>query len=143
VEEKRDNASEGDRDMINPTASTGRSNIIGLLDDFIYQILSIRKMLFALFVFSVIFAPISIGLSVYIFTHPSFDNILDAEDNFGEVLEVLLVAIFAASSVWLALGIKQYKSIGSWNKRFKEYQREQSEIDKKIKFKYGLSNGAE
>ena len=124
-------------------SSVRRSSVIDLLDDFIYQILSIRRMLFAVFVSSIVFAPISIGLSIYIYTHPSFDNILNAEDNFGEVLEVLLFAIFAVSSIWLVIGIKQYQSIGSWNKKFNEFQKEQSEMEKKIMLKYGLSDGEE
>ena len=121
-------------------AATGRSNVLALLDDFIYQILSIRRLLFTLFISSIVLAPVSIVLSTYLFTHPSFDRILNNQDDFGEVLEVLLVAIFVWSSIWLVIGIKQYKSIGSWNERFNEYLKDQKELEKKIMLKYGLSN---
>ena len=120
-----------------------RTGILAFLDDFIYQLLSIRKMLFAIFVSSILFAPVSIVLSIYIFTHPSFDDILDAQDNFGEVLEALLVTIFAVSSIWLVLGIKQYKSLGSLNKRYNEYLKDQKEMEKRIMLKYGLLNEGE
>ena len=120
-----------------------RSYILALLDDFIYQILSIRKMLFSIFVSSIFLAPFSIVLSVYLLTHPSFDRILNSEDNFGEVLEVLLAAIFVVSSIWLVMGIKQYKSIGSWNRRYKEYLKDQKEMEKKMILKYGLLNPGE
>lgn len=123
--------------------SAARIGVLAMLDDFIYQVLAIRKLLFILFVSSIVLAPVSIVLSIYVFTHPSFDGILDAQDNFGEVLEILLVSIFASSSIWMVLGIKEYRSIGSWNKRYDEFMRVQKESEKRIMLKYGLSNGGE
>jgi len=130
-------------DGSDPVLSNKRLGILALLDDFVYQILSIRKVLFTVFISSIVLAPLSIALSIYIFTHPSFNKILDAQDNFGEVLEVLLVSIFAVSAIWLVMGIKQYKSIGSWNHRFNEYLKVQKEMEKKIMLKYGLMNEGE
>ena len=126
-----------------PANPSQRIGILSLLDDFIYQMLSIRKMLFIIFISSILLAPVSIVLSLYLFNHPSFEKILNAEDNFGEVLEVLLVAIFIVSSIWLVMGIKQYRSIGSWSKRYEEFQRDQRDMENKIMLKYGLLNPQE
>jgi hypothetical protein len=129
------------READNDSAATyQRIGVLALLDDFIYQILSIRKLLFVIFVSSILLAPVSIVLSIYIFAHPSFDDVLNAQDNFGEALEVLLSAVIAASSIWLVIGIKQYNSIGSWSKRYNEYLKDQKETEKKIMLKYGLSD---
>ena len=126
-----------------PALSNKRRGILALLDDFVYQILSIRKVLFTVFISSILLAPLSIALSIYLVTHPSFDKILDAQDNFGEVVEALLVSIFAFSAIWLVMAIKQYKSIGSWNHRFNEYLKVQIDMEKKIMLKYGLLNDRE
>jgi hypothetical protein len=66
-------------------------------------------------------APIAIGLSVYLLRHPSFLAVLEIENDFGIVLAVLLGAIIIISSVWLVAGIRQFRVIGSWNKRYGVY----------------------
>jgi hypothetical protein len=116
-----------------------RAGILAQVDDFILQILSIRKVILLIFASSVILGPPSIILSFYLFTHPSFDKTVDAEDNFGEVLAVLLVSTVIVASSFLVLGVKQYRSIGSWDKRFKDCLEAQRELDRKIIADYGMS----
>jgi hypothetical protein len=70
-------------------------------------------------------APIAIGLSVFLLRHPSFFAVL-----------VLLEAIIIISSIWLVVGIRQYRLIGSWNKRYRNYIREKQEIDRAIASQY-------
>jgi len=82
-------------------------------------------------------APIAIGLSVFLLQHPSFFAILDIENEFGDVLAVLLGTIIVISSIWLVAGIRQYRLIGSWNKRYGDYIREKQEMDRKIASQYG------
>jgi orotate phosphoribosyltransferase len=79
---------------------------------------------------------ITIGLSVYLLRHPSFIAILDMENDFGIVLGVLLGAIIIISSVWLVVGIRQYRLIGSWNKRYGDYIKEKQERDTFIASQY-------
>ena len=81
-------------------------------------------------------APIAIGLSVYLLRHPSFLAILDMENEFGIVLGVLLGAIIIISSIWLVVGIRQYRLIGSWSKKYGDYIREKQERDRIIASQY-------
>jgi hypothetical protein len=81
-------------------------------------------------------APIAIGLSVYLLRHPSFIAILDMENDFGIVLGVLLGAIIITSLVWLVIGIRQFRLVGSWNKRYGDYIREKQERDRTIASQY-------
>ena len=81
-------------------------------------------------------APIAIGLSVYLLRHPSFLAVLEIENEFGVVLGVLLGAIIIISSVWLVVGIRQYRLIGSWNKRYGNYIIEKQERDRMIASQY-------
>jgi len=114
-----------------------RYSILNLIETFIDQIFHIRKTLLGVSISAVIMAPIAIGLSVYLLRHPSFLAVLEIENEFGTVLGVLLGAIIIISLVWLVVGIRQYRLIGSWNKRYGNYIREKQEIDRTIASQYG------
>jgi hypothetical protein len=131
---------ENDDDDSSSACSITRTSVISFLDELINQIVSIRKTLLTVFVSAIFLAPISIVLSIYILTHPAFGKTIDAQDNFGEVLEVLLIAIFIVSSIWLVTGIKQFRSLRSWDKKYEQYLRDQKEIDREITLGHGLSN---
>ena len=83
-----------------------------------------------------VLAPIAIGRSVFLLQHPSFFAILDIENEFGDILAVLLGTIIIISSIWHVTGIRQYRLIGSWNKRYGDYIREKQEMDRKIASQY-------
>jgi hypothetical protein len=63
-------------------------------------------------------------------------NPIETENEFGLVLGVLLGAIIIISSIWLVLGLRQYRLIGSWNKRYRDYIREKQERDRLIGSQY-------
>src|ERR671932_2533722 len=118
------------------SSSSHRYRILSLIETFIDQIFQIRKTLLGVSISAIIIAPIAIGLSVYLLRHPSFLAILDIENDFGIVLAVLLGAIIIISSVWLVVGIRQYRLIGSWNKRYGDYIREKQKRDRIIASQY-------
>ena len=97
--------------------SYSRYNIFNIIESFIEQIFHIRKTLLGVSISAIIMAPIAVGLSIFLLLHPSFFAILDIENEFGIVLSVLLGVIIIISLVWLIVAIRQYKIIGSWNKR--------------------------
>jgi hypothetical protein len=131
---------EGRADDDNESSTTSRHDILAIIDRFIEQILKIRKTLFGVSISALVLAPIAIGLSVFLLRHPSFFAILEVESEFGLVLSILLGAVIIISSIWLIAGIRQYRSICSWNKRYNDFVREKEEIDKKIALQYGLDN---
>ena len=116
-----------------------RESILALMDSFIEEITSIRKILLGVSVSALLLAPLAIGLSVYLILHPSFFAILEIENEFGLVLSILIGAVLIISSVWLASGIRQYESISSWSKRYEDYKKEKEDMDRKIASQYGLS----
>ena len=113
---------EADNISTSPTAAA-RENILSLMDGFIEQITSIRKTLLGVSISALILAPLAIGLSVYLILHPSFFAILEIENEFGLVLSILLVAVLIISSIWFASGIRQFRSISSWSKRYNGYKK--------------------
>ena len=117
------------------SSSTPRYRILTLIESFIEQIFHIRKTLLGVSISAIIMAPIAIGLSVFLLRHPSFFTVLEMENEFGLVLGVLLGAIII-SSIWLVLGLRQYRLIGSWNKRYRNYVREKQAMDNMIASQY-------
>jgi uncharacterized membrane protein len=116
-------------------------NIISLMDNFIEQLLQARKTLvvaFTLSISSIILAPLAVGISIYLLLHPSFFVALENQDEFGIFLSVLLVGIIIVSSIWLVTGIRQYRSIKSWNKKYDMFVKKREEIDRNIVSEYEL-----
>ena len=128
-----DNGINNNDDEITPL----RHNILTIIDSFIEQIFQIRKTLFGVSISALILAPIAIGLSIFLLQHPSFFAVLEIENEFGIVLAILLIAVITISSIWIIGGVKQYRSISSWNKRYKEYAKEKQEIDRDVAKRYG------
>ena len=121
---------------VSSSSSSSRYRILSLIDNFIEQIFQIRKILFGVSISALVLAPIAIGLSVYLLQHPSFFAILDIENEFGDVLAVLLGTIIIISSIWIVAGIRQYRLISSWKKRYGDYIRDKQEMDRKIASQY-------
>jgi hypothetical protein len=114
-----------------------RHDILSLLDNFIEQIHQIRRTLIGVSISALVLSPLAIALSIYLMLHPSFFAILEIENEFGLVLSVLLGAVIIISSIWLITGIRQYRSLSSWNSRYKEYIEEKQKLDKMIESQYG------
>jgi hypothetical protein len=134
---------DGNNNANSASSSTGaevtRENILSLMDSFIEQITNIRRTLLGVSISALILAPIAIGLSVYLILHPSFFAILEIENEFGLVLSILLGAVLIISSIWLISGIRQYRSISSWSKRYNKYKEEKEDMDRNIALQYGLT----
>ena len=60
------------------------------------------------------------------------------QDEFGLVLGGLLVGVIIVSSIWFVVGIKQYHSVSSWNKKYSIYTKKKEELDRSIASEYGL-----
>lgn len=115
-----------------------RKGILNLLDGFIEQVQSTRKVLLGVSASAMILAPLAIALSAYLMLHPAFFAVLEIENEFGLVLSVLLAAVIIISLVWLVAGIRQYYSMSAWKRRYSEYLKEKEEMDRKIASQFGL-----
>ncbi len=121
--------------------NTSPQNVIRLIDSFIEQMRQTRKTLalaLSLSISSIVLAPVAIGLSIFLLQHPSFFAILERENEFGLVLVGLLLGIIILSSIWFVEGIRQYRSINSWNKKYMMYSKKKEELDSNIASEYGL-----
>jgi hypothetical protein len=121
--------------------TASRNNILNLLDSFVEEMAKTRNTLRLMSISALVLAPFAIGLAIYLVTHPSFFNILQTANAFGNVLSVLIALVIGISVIWIITGIKQYRLIDSWNKRYDSFMDRTEEIDKEIAS--GLSFGKE
>jgi len=120
-------------------AEHSRLDIVTSMDDFIFQILKIRRSLLYISISALILAPLAIGLSFFLISHPTFFAVLEIENEFGIVLGILLILIIIISITMIIAGIRHYRSIVvKWTKGYREFQREREEADRKIAEEYGI-----
>jgi hypothetical protein len=127
-------------DIISKSTST---DILNLVDGFIDQISKIGTILKGVSISALILAPIAIALSIFLLTHSSFFTILENEDEFGLVLLILLGSVIAIASVWIVAGLRQYRLISTWNKRYNEYIVNKEEIQRTIASEFGFTEDSE
>jgi hypothetical protein len=116
---------------------TTRTDILKMMDGFIEQISKIRTTLKGVSISALILAPLALALSIYIMQHPSFFVLLDNRDEFGIVLVTLLISVIAISSIWIFVGIRQYRLIDTWSQRYNDYLRRKEKIDSEIATNFG------
>lgn len=124
--------------MMDDKEGFSRIDLLSTLDNFIERIFELRRILLSVSVSALILAPLATGLSIFLLTHPRFYAMLQTEHEFGTILGILLGIIISISVVWIATGVKQYVTLKSWDQKYKEYQKQKDEIDKRIASDYGL-----
>jgi hypothetical protein len=126
--------------QITPSSATS-NNILSLIDSFIEQIFHMRRTLDVISISAIILACLAIALSIFLLRHPSFFAVLEIENEFGLVLGILLGAIIIISAIWIVAGIKQYRSISSWSKRYNDYVKHKEALDRKLALQQYDDNG--
>lgn len=126
--------------MINCLSENERNDILSSLDSFIEKIQHLRGIMLGVSLSALVLAPFAIGISAYLITHPRFFNLIEQENEFGHLLIVLLVGIIVISGIWLVTGLKQFRSLSSWNERYSKYLQKREELDKQISSQYKLDD---
>ena len=118
-------------------------SIRDVIESFVEQIQTTRKLLFGITISALILAPLAIGISVYLVKHEHFFFILDEYDEFGTFLVILLATVTIVSSIWLVLGIRQFAMLKSWNARYSSYIKKKEKLDEKISSSFDLDEDQE
>ena len=108
------------------------------MDLFIEKIQSIKGLMLGVSVSAVLLAPLAIGISLYLFTHPNFLKLVENELEFALLLTILLTVVLVTSGIWLVTGIQQFRSLNTWNKRYCNYLKKREDLDNDIISKYHL-----
>ena len=123
--------------------TSSSTDILNLIDGFIDQISKIRTIVKGVSVSALILAPLAIVLSLFLLTHSSFFTILEDEDEFGLVLIILLGSVISISCVWIIAGLRQYRMISGWNKRYSTYLTNREQVRKNIESEMGFMDESE
>jgi len=116
------------------------NDILSSMDGFIEKIQHIRGIMLGVSLSALVLAPFAIGISAYLISHPKFLQIIENENEFGFLLMVLLTVVLAVSGIWLVAGLRQFKSLSSWNKRYCTYLEKRESLDKTIASKFHLDD---
>ena len=123
--------------------TSSSTDILNLIDGFIDQISKIRTIVKGVSISALILAPLAIVLSLFLLTHSSFFTILEDEDEFGLVLIILLGSVIAISCVWIISGLRQYRMISDWNKKYSNYLTNREQVRKNIESEMGFMDESE
>jgi hypothetical protein len=123
--------------------TSSSTDILYLIDGFIDQISKIRTIVKGVSVSALILAPLAIVLSLFLLTHSSFFTILEDEDEFGLVLIILLGSVISISCVWIISGLRQYRMISDWNKKYSNYLTNREQVRKNIESEMGFMDESE
>jgi len=110
------------------------------MDLFIEKIQHLKGLMLGVSISALILAPLAIGISLYLFTHPNFLQLVENELEFALLLTVLLTVVLVTSGIWLVTGIQQFRSLSTWNKRYGNYLKKRNDLDKDIISKYHLDD---
>ena len=117
-----------------------RNDILSSMDLFIEKIQHLKGLMLGVSFSALILAPLAIGISVYLISHPKFFNLLENEAEFALLLVILLIIVLVTSGIWLVLGIQQFRSLNSWNTRYCNYLKKREDLDRDIVSKYHLDD---
>ena len=120
--------------------SDNSNNILSAMDLFIEKIQHLKGLMLGVSISALILAPLAIGISLYLFTHPNFLQLVENELEFALLLTVLLTVVLVTSGIWLVTGIQQFRSLSTWNKRYGNYLKKRNDLDKDIISKYHLDD---
>lgn len=114
--------------------------ILSSMDLFIEKIQHLKGMMLGVSFSALLLAPLAIGISLYLFTHPNFLHLVENEGEFALLLILLLTIVLVTSGIWLVVGIQQFRSLSSWNKRYCNYLKKRDDLDRDIATKYDLTD---
>lgn len=120
-----------------------RLSIVELIESFIDKLNKTRKALLGISIFALLLAPLAIGLSAYLVTHPHFFFVLEEYDEFGTFLAASLGIIIIVSIVWFVFGARQYIMLKSWNEKYANYVKRKEQVDSEISAQFGLDEDQE
>jgi len=113
-------------------------DILSSMDLFIEKIQHLKGVMLGVSLSALILAPLAIGISTYLITHPNFFRLVENESEFATLLIILLTVVLVTSGVWLVTGLQQFRSLNSWNRRYYNYLKRKEDLDKNISSKFHL-----
>ncbi|MBS7622568.1 hypothetical protein KEJ39_02680 [Candidatus Bathyarchaeota archaeon] len=116
----------------------GEDGLLEMIDNLILHINEERTWFTVLVATSIIAAPISLLFTLYLLLHRRLVAFIFLRDPQLGVLAIMYFAvILAVSSLWLIVGLKEFKFISRWNSRFRRYFSLKERLDRELRGEFG------
>ena len=114
-------------------SSSERIGLLEMIDNLIDHINTERIWFNVLCLSSIIVAPASLFFTLFILTHPRVLLFLFRIDAaIGMLAMAYLIANLVVSSLWLIIGLKEFRFLSKWNQRFKKYRSLKEHLDREL-----------
>jgi len=124
--------------MAKKEESTGRESLLEIIDNLVYHVNMERIWLNVLCMTSIIIAPISLFFTIFMMLHP---GILRLMFRFDFPLGLITMAYFIinlfVATLWLVVGLKEFRFLSKWSYRFKRYFSLKEQLDKELQREFG------
>jgi len=124
--------------MAKKEESTGRESLLEMIDNLVYHVNMERIWLNVLCMTSIIIAPISLFFTIFMMLHP---GILRLTFRFDFPLGLITMAYFIinlfVATLWLVVGLKEFRFLSKWSYRFKRYFSLKEQLDKELQREFG------
>ena len=114
------------------------NDILRSMDSFIEKIQHLRGLMLGVSLSALFLAPLAIGISSYLITHPRFLHLVENEPEFATLLVVFITVVLVTAGIWLVTGLQQFRSLNTWNRRYGNYLKKREDLDKAISSEYHL-----
>ena len=113
--------------------SEDRTSLLETIDDLIFHMNDARATFIILSISSLIIAPIAIIMATVFIARPNFLHwLLNINPFFGVIFLIYIILVLILSSIWLFVGLREYRFLSKWNERFKKYMSLKDRVDKEI-----------
>lgn len=122
-------------------SSQKEAGLLEMIDNLILHINEERTWFNVLIATSVLAAPISLLFTLYLLLHRRLVTFIFMRDPVLGITAIIYFAIIlVVSSLWLVVGLKEFKFISRWNSRFKRYFSLKERLDKELRKEFGESD---
>ena len=120
--------------MVNIMGKEDDAGLLELIDRLILHINSERTWFNILIATSIFTAPISILFTFYLLLHRKLIAYIFLRDpRLGVLATAYFALIIIVSLLWLIVGIKEYKFLSKWNRRFRKYFSLKEQLDRELR----------
>jgi len=113
-------------------------SLLRMIDDLIYRINSERIWFQIIVITSLAMAPISLLITLFFLLHPRLLLIVlgfgrFAGPSFGMLMLAYVIVNLVVASLWLAVGIREFRFFRKWDRRFRRYFSLKEKLDVELR----------
>ncbi len=117
---------------------SGRDSLLEMLDSLVYHVNMERIWFNILCITSIFIAPISLFFTIFMMLHPGILRLMFRFDfPLGLVTMAYFIINLIVATLWLAVGLKEFRFLSRWNYRFKRYFSLKEQLDKELQREFG------